>query len=73
MVLVKISTSSEFTIYQHVQPYGVYDKDIALTSDGLNLLAFICDIKEVRTHTALNYFLYEMSFRKALSYMMKQE
>jgi hypothetical protein len=47
MVLVKVSTTSNFVVHQEVQPYGVYHGDVALTSDALNLLAFICDIKEV--------------------------
>lgn len=53
VVLVKVSVTSYFTVHQTVSPYGSFSGDITLSSNGLILLAFICDIKEVGVAASL--------------------
>ena len=53
LVLAKITTTNYFEIYQPTNPYGLYESSIVLTSFFVNLLAIICDGKEV--YSCLKY------------------
>jgi hypothetical protein len=47
LVLAKVVTTNYFEIYQTTNPYGLYESSIVLTSFFVNLMAIICDGKEV--------------------------
>ena len=53
LTLTKIVTTNYFEIYQPTNPYGLYQSSIVLTSFFVNLLAIICDGKEI--YSCLKY------------------